>query len=457
MATALPRSKRATPSIATFSAGARASPSSLLFLCFLLLSLLSSLAWALPQSSNSGSSGSSGSTNSSSSSSSNGNPTNSTVVPLGTRAVFGLQQTWMQKNSIYIGFLPDWSRESPIDINRELGKAMAIVGDYVDVYEDDISLSQIRWHSSDIVRLRDLSVYAPAIRPRFTLDKWTNEMSQAVADTCASLNRQGVKVWIRFAWEMNGSWMEYGQDPTNYVRAFRDLADTVKRTTNETWMLWSPNVRYGEVDSLVGYTQYYPGQDYVDLAGLSLYAPGEEGRVVESGAFSNALGSFNRLYGKQHPIIISETSAHYSYAIPSSMESIYCNDCDVRGSLPNVATLQRVPSDAADEAAIKIGWLDQLVGDNAAGRFPNLTAIVFFNYFKFGGGAAQNADTGSLVDYRVVGGHDETETRFRQVVGNVTAYQGGYSGHGVSALQLDARLAVGVVAAVTLSLLAGGL
>lgn len=119
----------------------------------------------------------------------------------------------------------------------------------------------MKYHSSDIVRLRDLSVYAPAIRPRFKLDRWTSEMSQAVADACASLNRRGVKVWIRFAWEMNGYWMEYGQDPSNYIAAFRDLAATVKRTTNETWMLWSPNVRYGEVNSLVGYTPYYPGKD----------------------------------------------------------------------------------------------------------------------------------------------------------------------------------------------------
>lgn len=205
----------------------------------------------------------------------------------------------------------------------------------------------------------------------------------------------------------------------------------------------------------------------VDLAGLSLYAPGEEGRVVETGAFSDALGSFNRLvskatspsvgnarssslpsspmhsgsdefqfphscprppqYGKDHPIVISETSAHYTYAIPDSLQSIYCNDCDIRGSLPDVSTLQTVPRDAADEAEIKIGWLDQLVGDRSAGRFPNLTAICFFNYFKFG--SAQGNDTGSLVDFRVVGGHDETESRFRQIVGNVTAYQGGYSGH----------------------------
>lgn len=38
------------------------------------------------------------------------NSTNTTVVPLGTRAHHGLGDDWMQVNSIYIGFLPDWSR-----------------------------------------------------------------------------------------------------------------------------------------------------------------------------------------------------------------------------------------------------------------------------------------------------------------------------------------------------------
>lgn len=55
------------------------------------------------------------------------NGTNSTTVPLGTRARFGLQPSWMQVNSIYVGFLPDWRRENPIDINKELGKSMAIM------------------------------------------------------------------------------------------------------------------------------------------------------------------------------------------------------------------------------------------------------------------------------------------------------------------------------------------
>lgn len=137
---------------------------------------------------------------------------------------------------------------------------MAIIGDYVDIYENDISLSQATYHASAVLRLQGLAVYAPAIRPRFTLDKWTEDMSTAVANMALNFNRQGMPVWLRFAWEMNGGWYEYGNDPDNFKSAWISIANKVKATTNSTFMLWSPNVRYGETKSIAGYEPYYPGE-----------------------------------------------------------------------------------------------------------------------------------------------------------------------------------------------------
>lgn len=150
--------------------------------------------------------------------------------------------------------------------------------------------------------------------------------------------------------------------------------------------------------------------------------------MAASGAFSRGLSSFYELYGDRHPIILSETAAPYTYEIPSSLASTYCSDCGVRGPLPDPASLTPMPTNAADEAAMKIGWLEQIVSDQSAGRYPNLTAACFFNYFKYGNEHGGNAAT--LADFRNVGGHGETENQFRQIVGNVSAYQGGYSGTG---------------------------
>lgn len=188
----------------------------------------------------------------------------------------------------------------------------------------------------------------------------------------------------------------------------------------------------------------------VDIAGLSYYSPAGEGQVAQDGAFSRGLSSFYKLYGQQHPIILSETAAPFTYEIPASLESTYCSDCGVRGALPDVDTLTPMPTNAADEAAMKIGWLNQIVSDQSAGRYPNLTAACFFNYFKYGNEHGGNAAT--LADFRNVGGHGATEDQFRQIVGNVSAYQGGYSGFATTSRTLSLYNALLAISTATLCL-----
>jgi hypothetical protein len=60
---------------------------------------------------------------------------------------------------------------------------------------------------------------------------------------------------------MNGDWFLYGNDPDAYVKAFRSVSTAVKAATNSTFMLWSPNVFYGDTNSQAGYQPYYPGQE----------------------------------------------------------------------------------------------------------------------------------------------------------------------------------------------------
>jgi hypothetical protein len=90
-----------------------ATSTSWAFLPFALLGLLwlTAVVRAAPQASTSTSSGgNSNATNANTGSQGGHNSTNTTTIPLGTRAHHGLGEDWMQVNSIYIGFLPDWSR-----------------------------------------------------------------------------------------------------------------------------------------------------------------------------------------------------------------------------------------------------------------------------------------------------------------------------------------------------------
>ena len=58
------------------------------------------------------------------------------------------------------------------------------------------------YHSSAVVYLRGSSVYAPAILPNFSLDQWTDAMSASLAQSCLSLNQQGVTIWLRPFYEV---------------------------------------------------------------------------------------------------------------------------------------------------------------------------------------------------------------------------------------------------------------
>lgn len=62
--------------------------------------------------------------------------------------------------------------------------------------------NQTYWEMSDqlpsILPLAATSVYSPAVLPQFKLELWTTEMTNTLATQMASLNAQGVTVWLRF-------------------------------------------------------------------------------------------------------------------------------------------------------------------------------------------------------------------------------------------------------------------
>jgi len=53
------------------------------------------------------------------------------------------------------------------------------------------------------------------------------------------------QVLVRFAPQMNGTWVRWGQQPTQFVRAFRALATAVHAGDSEARMVWSPSYGAG--------------------------------------------------------------------------------------------------------------------------------------------------------------------------------------------------------------------
>lgn len=48
-------------------------------------------------------------------------------------------------------------------------------------------------------------------------------------------------VFLRYAPEMQGNWMLYGQSPTAFVAGWKTMYATLKATAPDTVIVWSPN------------------------------------------------------------------------------------------------------------------------------------------------------------------------------------------------------------------------
>jgi beta-mannanase len=77
----------------------------------------------------------------------------------------------------------------------------------------------------------------------------------------------GIPVFLRFANEMNGTWVEwYDKDPNKYIEKFRLVSKVFKEEADNVVMVWGPNFfPPNNIES------YYPGDDYVDWVGVSMY------------------------------------------------------------------------------------------------------------------------------------------------------------------------------------------
>lgn len=121
----------------------------------------------------------------------------------------------------------------------------------------------------------------------------------------------GTDQFVRFAPEMNGSWVSWGQQPTAYVQAFEQVADTVHAGTSAAETVWSPSYGAGypferadgrldditardraaidtDGDGLIteaddSYGPYFPDADSVDRVGLSLYYFGKGESAAAAG------------------------------------------------------------------------------------------------------------------------------------------------------------------------------
>src|SRR5690349_8714060 len=174
-------------------------------------------------------------------------------------------------------------------------------------------------YSSEIANLR-----ARGETPMVTLEPYAGSGVASLSDIAAgkydsyfrkeadALRGLGMTVMIRFAHEMSLLSSDWGPDKAGntgsaYVDAWRHIVTVFRQegAGNVKWV-WAPNVDYGGRP----FTQFFPGDEYVDYVGLDGYnwgTSGGESFTSFSKVFASSYATITALSSK--PVIITETAA----------------------------------------------------------------------------------------------------------------------------------------------------
>ena len=304
-------------------------------------------------------------------------------------------------SGVVFGVNLDWGTESLSQFADKLGKRPGVAVSFADFPMDETTVSNVV-AAADQVRANG-GVLLLTLEPQSGLAAVTDSVARDLADLIRPMNDSGVAVIVRFAHEMNGSWYRWGQQPVEYVAAFRRVAAALHEHAPASGMMWAPNYAGGypfvggryeahsgdvgfelldtNVDGVVTmaddpYAPYYPGDDVVDWVGMSLYHwgstyPWGENEMPEPGKFEAQLtGEYNGLGGDDR-----EAPDFYQ---------IYGVERDKPVAIPETAALF-TPADvttAADELAIKQAWWRQVVSNETVARFPQLHMVNWFEWNK---------------------------------------------------------------------------
>ena len=146
-----------------------------------------------------------------------------------------------------------------------------------------------------------------AYEPNRGLQEVTKEAITVYAEELRDL---GVPVFLRYASEMNGKWVPWHGNPSLYIEKWKMVHDIMEQVAPNVAMVWSPSeMPLDQIDA------YYPGDNYVDWVGISIYsAQFENGDITKPTDRRNPLEAVDYIYNKyaaRKPIMISEYAASH--------------------------------------------------------------------------------------------------------------------------------------------------
>lgn len=149
-----------------------------------------------------------------------------------------------------------------------------------------------------------------------TLDILEGKYDQYLDNLAQSFNEYDYPVLFRLNNEMNGEWVLYsshlvGKDTDLFNDCWKYIYNKFKAkgVDNLIWV-WNPNERSFPDFSYNNYLCYYPGNEYVDVVGLTSYNTGNYYRGEVWRSFSQAYDHFYYDYIERftHPMMITEFS-----------------------------------------------------------------------------------------------------------------------------------------------------
>ncbi|MEU7145086.1 glycosyl hydrolase [Nocardia sp. NPDC046473] len=305
---------------------------------------------------------------------------------------------WDQ-GKVQFGVQLDWQNDNPQSYTDRVGRRPGLFGEFV---EFPFRPPVVTWLDTKVDQVRTAgAVFMLTLEPFDGLGSVSADALQQLTATLRGWNNTGVAVLVRFAHEMNGSWYPWGQQPASYIAAFRRVSTAV-RDAPMSRIIWSPNEASGYPFAGGGhvatssspdfhlldtdgnglltsdddpYAPYYPGDEYVDWVGISLYHfgnlyPWGANITPEPGKFAGKITgeyrdpdtsvrepNFYQRYAERtgKPMAISETSALFN---PSRN------------------------GEGATNLEIKSAWWQQITADDIPARFPNLRLINWFEQDK---------------------------------------------------------------------------
>lgn len=306
------------------------------------------------------------------------------------------------------GFHLDWSKQVPTSIKKILRRNPAIINAFLDVditRPEPLRWGDFEWHSQEIAKIG--GIFQLTLEPT-SLSGMPDSLLEQIAQKCFEINQRGVPMFLRYGHEMNGDWTTYGNKPVDYVSGFIRMSQMIKRYTNLTAMVWAPNVginypfhgqsplptaksdpiNFAALDTNNDgvfdwrddpYLPYYPGDEYVDWVGISLYwypdiKVGYNGEIPPTFFIDQLTGQGPSMLNYNPRIIAGGLRDFYTRFSSSRNKPLMIAET----SAPYFSK-ERGP---LTEVQIKQEWWRQLYGKDAFERLPMLKAVIHFEEQK---------------------------------------------------------------------------